>query len=129
MNRRNRAGFTLLEVLIAMVILSVAVVALVQTASQGLRLLKVSSDHQEAVALGDRLVRAVDNPVEGMESGQEGPFTWERRVRVMAVPGELSPVSGPSPQLLALSVAIRWGNGRMVEVATLRTVQGTAATP
>jgi prepilin-type N-terminal cleavage/methylation domain-containing protein len=129
MNRRPSPGFTLLEVLIAIVILSVAVVALIQTASQGLRLLKVSSDHQEAVALGDRLVRAVASPVEGVELGQEGAFTWERRVRVMAVPGELSPTSGPSPQLLALSVAVRWGNGRMVEVATLRAVQGTAATP
>jgi prepilin-type N-terminal cleavage/methylation domain-containing protein len=129
MKRRNRAGFTLLEVLIAMVILSVAVVALIQTASQGLRLLKVSSDHQEAVALGDRLVRAVDSPVEGMESGQEGQFSWERRVRVMAVLDELSPTSGPAPQLLALSVAVRWGNGRTVEVATLRTIQGTATTP
>ena len=129
MNRRHSPGFTLLEVLIAMVILSVAVVALIQTASQGLRLLKVSSDHQEAVALADRLVRAVDSPVEGMDSGQEGPFTWERHVRVMAVLDELSPTSGPSPQLLSLSVAIRWSNGRTVEVATLRTVQGTAATP
>jgi len=129
MNRRPRAGFTLLEVLIAMVILSVAVVTLIQTASQGLRLLKVSSDQQEAVILADRLVRAVDGPVEGTASGQEGQFTWERSVRVMAVPDKLSPTSGPSPQLLALSVAVRWGNGRTVEVATLRTVQGTAATP
>ena len=96
---------------------------------QGLRLLKVSSDHQEAVMLADRLVRAVDSPVEGIESGQEGQFTWERRVRVMAVPDKLLPITGPSPQLLALSVAVRWDNGRMVEVATLRAVQGTAATP
>jgi prepilin-type N-terminal cleavage/methylation domain-containing protein len=129
MNRRTSPGFTLLEVLIAMVILSVAVVGLIQTASQGLRLLKVSSDHQEAVALGDRLVRAVDSPVEGADAGQEGQFSWERRVRVVAVPDELSPTSGSSPQLLALSVAVRWSNGRTVEVATLRTVQGTAATP
>jgi general secretion pathway protein I len=129
MTRRHHAGFTLLEVLIAMVILSVAVVTLIQTASQGLRLLKLSSDHQEAVTLADRLVRAVDNPVEGMDAGQEGPFTWERRVRVMAVPDKLLPISGPAPQLLALSVAVRWDNGRMVEVATLRAVQGTAGTP
>jgi general secretion pathway protein I len=129
MNRQHSAGFTLLEVLIAMVILSVAVVALIQTASQGLRLLKVSGDHQEAVTLADRLLRAMDGSAEGVDSGQEGPFAWERRVRVMAVLDELSPSSGPAPQLLSLSVAVRWGNGRMVEVATLRTVQGTAATP
>ena len=41
MSRRGDAGFTLLEVLVAMVILSVAVVALIQLASQGLRLLKL----------------------------------------------------------------------------------------
>src|SRR5437660_65365 len=127
MNRRNRPGFTLLEVLIAMVILSVAVVALIQTASQGLRLLKVSSDHQEAVALGDRLVRAVDSPVEGMDAGQEGQFSWERRVRVVAVPDELSPTGGPSPQLLALSVAVRWGNGRTVGAGALSSRRAPSA--
>src|SRR6267143_1326120 len=37
MNRRTSPGFTLLEVLIAMVILSVAVVGLIQTASHGSR--------------------------------------------------------------------------------------------
>src|SRR5439155_2177966 len=41
MTRRESAGFTLLEVLVAMVILSVAVVTLIQLASQGLRLLKL----------------------------------------------------------------------------------------
>ena len=41
MSRRGNGGFTLLEVLVAMVILSVAVVTLIQLSSQGLRLLRV----------------------------------------------------------------------------------------
>src|SRR6267143_1143660 len=45
---RCTAGFTLLEVLVAFAILSVAVVALIQGFAQGLRLLKVAGDHQQA---------------------------------------------------------------------------------
>ncbi len=129
MSRRHSAGFTLLEVLVAMVVLSVAVVTLIQLASQGLRLLKLSSDHQEAALLADRLVRAADDSIEGIAAGQEGQFTWERRARLVAVPDELAPVSGPPPRLLALSVAVHWGTGRTVEVVTLRLAQGSATTP
>jgi general secretion pathway protein I len=129
MSRRTSAGFTLLEVLVAMVILSVAVVTLIQLASQGLRLLKLSSDHQEAALLADRLVRASDASVEGVESGQEGQFSWERRASLVAAPDELAPASGAPPRLLSLSVAVHWGSGRTLELATLRLAQGAAATP
>src|SRR5712692_1931274 len=108
MRGHKGTGFTLLEVLVAMVLLSVALVALIQLALQGLRLLSLSGDHQEAVALAARLARSTADADEGLESGQEGPFTWERRVRLVAVPDELLPISGPAPRLLALSVAVRW---------------------
>src|SRR5262249_44993024 len=129
MKSRRRAGFTLLEVMVAMVILSVAVVTLVQLGSQGLRLLQVSSDHQEATILAARLARGVDTLSVGTESGQEGQFSWERRVRMVAVPDELSPGPGPAPRLLSLAIAVRWGRGRIVEVSTLRLAQDSAATP
>src|SRR5262249_46488475 len=41
-------GFTLLEVLVAFAILAVAIVSLIELSAQGLRLLKVSGDHQRA---------------------------------------------------------------------------------
>jgi len=129
MSGRASAGFTLLEVVVAMVILSVAVVTLIQLASQSLRLLKLSSDHQDATILADRLVRAADPLTEGVESGQDGQFTWDRRVRAVAVPDELLPTIGPAPRLLSLVVAVRWGSGRTVEMSTLRLAQGSAATP
>ena len=129
MSRRTDAGFTLLEVLVAMVILSVAVVTLIQLASQGLRLLKVSSDYQEAVLLADRVARAGEVSIEGVETGQEGRFNWERRATLVAVPEDLAPVGSASPRLLALSVAVRWGAGRMLELATLRVAPNAPATP
>jgi general secretion pathway protein I len=128
MSRRADAGFTLLEVLVAVVILSVAVVTLVQLASQGLRLLKLSSDYQEATLLADRVARAAEASIEGVESGQEGRFSWERRATLVAVPDDLAPVGSASPRLLALSVAVRWGTGRTVEVATLRLAPATVTT-
>jgi prepilin-type N-terminal cleavage/methylation domain-containing protein len=128
MSRRADAGFTLLEVLVAVVILSVAVVTLVQLASQGLRLLKLSSDYQEAVLLADRVIRTGDAPVEGVETGEEGGFTWERRASLVAVPDDLAPVGTASPRLFTLSVAVHWGTGRTLEVATMRLAPATVMT-
>ena len=129
MSRRAEAGFTLLEVLVAVVILSVAVVTLVQLASGAVRLLKLSSDYQEAVLLADRVTRAGDASSEGVETGHEGQFNWERRTTLMAVPDDLAPVGSHPPRLLALSVAVRWGVGRTLEVATLRLAPATVTTP
>jgi uncharacterized protein (TIGR02598 family) len=53
----DRGGFTLLEVLIAFTILAIGVVSLIELTSQGLRLLRVSGDHQEAVQIADRIAR------------------------------------------------------------------------
>ena len=125
MSARDQNGFTLLEVLVAMVILSVAVVTFIQLASQGLRLLRVSGEHQEAVMLADRLARAADPSRETVETGREGAFQWERRTTLVPVPPDLASIGSDAPRLLSLSVAVKWG-GRSVEVATLRLVRATA---
>ena len=129
MSRDRSAGFTLLEVLVAMVILSVAVVTLIQLASQGLRLLKSSSDHQEAALLADRVMRNADPNAEATASGQEGQFTWAWRARLVAVPDELTAATGPRPRLLELSTTVQWGKSRTIELVTLRLVQGAPAIP
>ena len=115
-------GFTLLEVLVALTILAVAIVALMQLSSQGLRLLHLSDDYQQAVVVADRVARATDVVEEGAESGQEGRFRWERRLRLVPVPEQLTPGAGPQLRLYALSVAVRWGRDRTLELASLRTV-------
>lgn len=129
MSQHRGGGFTLLEVLVAMVILSVAVVTLIQLASQGLRLLRVSGEHQDAVMLADRLARSADVSGESVDTGHEGAFAWERRTKLVVVPADPAPVGTDAPRLLALSVAVKWGSGRSVEVSTLRLAQSTAVTP
>jgi general secretion pathway protein I len=115
-------GFTLLEVLVAMTILGIAIVALMQLSSQGLRLLHLSDDYQHAVTVADRIARATDALAEGVDAGQEGRFQWERRITVVPVPEELTPGAGPQLRLYALSVGVRWGRDRTLELASLRAV-------
>lgn len=115
-------GFTLLEVLVALTILGLATVTLMQLSSQGLRLLHLADDYQRAVLVADRIVRTADALQEGVDTGREGPFQWERRVGLVAVPEDLTPGTGPRPRLVALSVVVRWGNNRTLELASLRAV-------
>ena len=118
----RRRGFTLLEVLVALAILSVAVVSMIQLFGQGLRLLKVSGDYQQAVLLADQKAREVETVRGGVEAGREGDFEWERRATVTPVPEELTVVGLVPVRLYRVTVQVRWG-GRSVEVATLRTAR------
>lgn len=121
---RASRGFTLLEVLVALAILGLAVVTVIQLFSQGLRLLKLSGDHQRAVLLADQKTREVEPGAEGIDSGHEGEFAWERRVEQYPLPGELTPLGASPLRVLRVSVQVRWSENRSVEVVTLRVREG-----
>lgn len=121
--RRGQGGFTLLEVLVAFAILSLTVVVAVQAFAQGLRLLKLSGDHQQAALLADQKTREVTQPKEGKDSGTEGAFTWERTIKEIPAP-ELTP-NGQLPKwhVYEITTLVAWGDSkRTVGVTTLRTV-------
>jgi general secretion pathway protein I len=118
---RRSAGFTLLEVLVAFAILSVAVVALIQGFAQGLRLLKAAGDHQQAVLLADQKARELVVPVMGHDQGQEGAFEWERTVTVVKAPDLERTPATRKWRVYQIDVKVRWGDRRGVEVVTLRT--------
>jgi general secretion pathway protein I len=128
---RSSAGFTLLEVLVAFAILSVAVVAIIQGFAQGLRLLKVAGDHQRAVLLADQKAREVVNPVEAHDKGQEGAFDWERTVSIVTTPDLERTPATRKWHVYQIDVKVRWGDTRGVQVVTLRTAaeRPAAGTP
>jgi general secretion pathway protein I len=130
--RTRQGGFTLLEVLVALAILGVAVVAVIQGFAQGLRLLKLSGDHQQAMLLADIKLREVTDvqlsgdagPVE-READDEGPFHWERTTTLLETP-DLRPATGPPRwRVYQLAVRVSWDERREVELVTLRTVPAT----
>jgi hypothetical protein len=101
-------------------ILSLGGVALVQLSAQGLRLVKHSGDHQGALLLAERLTRDAPALTEGVETGQDGPLAWERRVAPVSTPAALRPPAGPAARLMALTVTVRWSPTAALTVATLR---------
>ena len=124
---RRADGFTLLEVLVALAILSVAVVASIQGFAQGLRLLKLAGDHQHAMLLADQKAREIVVPTEGRDEGQEEragtTFAWETITTPVEAP-DLIPTTGTAPaqwRVYQILVHVRWAERRQIEIATLRT--------
>jgi general secretion pathway protein I len=127
--RQGQGGFTLLEVLVALIVLSVAVVAVLQLFGGGLRLARTATEHQEATLLADEKLTetTLDTIEEGVTEGTQGDFTWTRRVsftRELA-PEEPDPTRPETVRLARVSVEVRWGRNRQVELATLRVVPVT----
>ncbi len=127
MTSRRDAGFTLLEVLVALAILGLAVVAAIQGFAQGLRLLKLSGDHQQAMLIADLKAREVVALEETHEEGTEGNFQWERTTRLLDTP-DLVPANGAPPRFRVweIAVRVRWDERRQVEVTTLKTAVATS---
>lgn len=119
----RQGGFTLIEVLVAFAILSLTVVVAVQGFAQGLRLLKLSGDHQRAALIADQKAREVVVPKEGREDGTEGGFTWERVIRPLPTPELEGPGRPARWHVYQISVQVAWDEQRRtVAVTTLRTV-------
>ncbi|HEX3175779.1 MAG TPA: prepilin-type N-terminal cleavage/methylation domain-containing protein [Methylomirabilota bacterium] len=129
-SRAARGGFTLLEVLVALAILSLAVVVCIQSFAGGLRLLKLSGEHQEAMLIADQKAREITSPTTGgTESGTDGAYTWEREVKIVATPDLDFEGRTTKWRVWEVDVRVRWGDRRQVSLATLRTVAGDGDLP
>lgn len=119
-----QSGFTLIEVLVALVVLSVAVVAVLQLFGGGLRLARASGDHLEATLLASTMLSelAWETLEEGNTEGTEGGFRWSRQVTVdpALLPEEPDPARPDTVRLARVSVDVRWGKNRHVELVTIR---------
>jgi general secretion pathway protein I len=125
--KTSARGFTLLEVLVALAILSLAVVVAIQAFAGGLRLLKLSGEHQEAMLIADQKAREITAPTSGgTDSGTEGAYTWEREVKIVATPDLDVEGRAVKWRVWEVDVRVRWGERerRQVTIATLRTVAG-----
>lgn len=128
MNRRQSAGFTLLEILVAFVIAAAAIGVTMRVFSGGLETLRVADEYSRAVFLAQSRLAEVGTeiPVRAGElTGESGrQFQW----RVSMRPSEWGGVPRPGGQgLYEVLVEVRWNEGqksRRVELSSLR-VGGT----
>lgn len=113
-------GFTLIEVIIAMVILSISFVMMMQLFSGGLRAAWTSCDYAKAIVHAkDKMEELSDNPVQDGGDFEDG-FTWESEVNAYRE-NEETPLN-----LLKLKVKVSWEGGvdrqRSVELVSLKAV-------
>jgi general secretion pathway protein I len=122
--RSRDQGFTLLEVLVALVVLGTTVVAILQLFGGGLRLARAAGDQVDAALLANAILADLEpGPLtEGATEGTDGPYRWTRRVTLE--PGLLfvDPGSTEAVQirLARVNVEVRWGQSRQFELVTLR---------
>ena len=109
----------------ALAILSLAIVVSIQGFASGLRLLKLSGEHQEAMLIADQKAREVTSPTQAdRDSGTEGAYTWEREIKAVVTPDLEVEGRAVKWHQWEVDVRVRWGDHRQVSIATLRTVAG-----
>ena len=129
MKARGRiSGYTLVEVLVAFVILAMALTVLLQIFSGGLRSVSISSDYARAVAIAESQL-AEAGVAEALRPGQElgdtdSKFTWTRTVTErLPVPGSVNTSS--FVKAYNVTVSVEWANAgriRQVNLSTTRLV-------
>ena len=125
MRAERQAGFSLLEVLVAFVLLSTVITVLLQVFAGGLRNLKIADEYAMAVVLAEARIAEVGHviPLEpGDAEGQWQDFRWQTSIRDFELPELTAGVSGPPP-LFAVSVTVSWGEGRAARSFRLDTLR------
>lgn len=118
--RRTSHGFTLIEVIVAIVILSISLVLVMQLFAGGLRAARTSCDYSRAVIHAkDKMGELFEDPVQGAGAFDDG-FTWETDVNIY------KRLEESNLDLLELKVRVLWNdvskNPRTVELVALKAV-------
>jgi len=123
---RHSAGYTLIEVLVAFLILALALAVLMRIFAGGVRNVSVASDYARAVLIAEsRLAEAgMDGALlPGETSGiEEDRYTWTRRVEPYVLG---SGAVQPQPKIAAwyVTVSVAWPHetgSRSIDLSTVR---------
>lgn len=122
---RHQAGYTLIEVLVALTILAMSLSVLMRIFSAGLSSIGVSADYAHAVLLAEsRLAAAAAGPfIPGETQGSDGDrFRWTTLVREYALEGRDDTEALPVEAFM-ITVVVEWPHGdgaRHLDLSTLR---------
>jgi len=129
------AGYTLVEVLVAFVILALALTVLLRIFSGGLRSVALSSQYAHAILVAEAQLAAADTPTAlkpGTTTGRDGEsFEWTRRISDYRPSPASEAGSRPVPAYL-IDVDVEWqqaGKTRSVSLTGLRLGRPEAARP
>lgn len=121
--RKKSAGFTLIETLVAMMILSISLVAILQLFSGGLRSARLSENYSRAVFHAREKMEEIlvsDKMATGdLEGRFDDEFRWKAEIRHLDTVKD----SNPSTDTFAIRVEIRWYEGEVqkrFDISTIR---------
>jgi general secretion pathway protein I len=124
--RHGYGGFTLLEVLTAMMILTISIVVIFELFSGGLRSASLSNKYTRAIFYARAKMEATLLADTLMEGETEGIVNEDYRWRLSIVPLESEEDSGILKRsvetLLRLTVDIMWSDGEKERTFTIRTL-------
>lgn len=117
------AGFTLLEVLVALAILGIAVTVIFQLFSANTRNITLSGDYVAAVVRAEaRMAEVLDS--EPLAEGAWREVTAEGYAIDVAVSDSTGPGAGELPvKLLRVDLTIHWKNGAKQKSMTLKSLK------
>ena len=116
-------GFTLLEVLVALALLSVALVVILQLFSANLRGIAVSEDLAKAVMKAESAMREVLDDEDIAEKSSSETTSDGYRVDVAITNAEEGRTENLSLKLLQIRLTVHWKDGIKERALTLKTMK------
>lgn len=124
--RNGSRGFSLLEVLVAFIILALALSVLMRIFSGGTHNAALASDYSHAVLLAETKLAAVgiETPLqEGLTAGSaDERFRWQTSARMQPAAAE-APGALMSVGLFELEARVMWNDGGRERVVALNTLR------
>ncbi len=133
---RRQRGFTLIEVVVAFVLLALALTLLLGTLSRSARAVRLSVDETRAVLHAQSLLDQT-GVGESLQPGalegefEQGRYRWALRIEPYIDPQRPrnAPFEPSAARLLQLALTVEWGEGgprQRLQLTTLRLVQPDA---
>src|SRR5215469_17079 len=128
---RHSAGFTLIEVLMALAIVGLALRAVAATFSNSLTAHETAADAEAALAVAEeQLALAAASPRPGSAAGNfAGRFAWRTTVAPYDDGDKTTDPTHSLPALYRVAVSVAWRDGRRSREVALSTLRLGPAPP
>ncbi len=122
-DRAGGSGFTLLEVLVALALLSIALIVILQLFSANLRGIAASEDMAKAMMKANSAMRQVLDDEDIAEKSSSETTNDGYRIDVSITDAEEERTQNLSMKCLEINLTVHWRDGKKERAVTLKTMK------